>query len=80
MIANIQRYTLDDFDEFVQLPENTDRRFEYLYGDVVESVSNSYCSYIAMRIARWVMNRVAGNKLGYVRVHWHSDLQPHEAK
>ncbi len=41
------RMTVQDFDHFVDLPENADKLFEYIGGEAVEVPSNPYSSYIA---------------------------------
>ncbi len=36
--------TVEEFDDFVKLPENADRLFEYIGGEIVEVPSNPYAS------------------------------------
>jgi len=60
------RYTLDEFEALIKLPENVDRRFEYIEGDIVEVVSNNYCSIVAARILIELGGYVKKHKLGYV--------------
>jgi len=50
MVTKVRRYTVEEFDEFVLLPENRDRQFEYIAGEIVEVVSNPKSSKIAARI------------------------------
>lgn len=48
MLAEIkQRITVVDFDQWAALPENQERRLEYIGGEVVEVPSNPYVSLIA---------------------------------
>src|SRR5437763_218048 len=42
--------TVAEFDRPAELPENTDKRLEFIGGEVVEVVSNNYASEIAARI------------------------------
>lgn len=51
---NLRKMTVEEFDEFMLLPENTDRRLEYIGGRIVEVVSNMYCSIVAAMIIRWL--------------------------
>lgn len=39
--------TLHDFEQFVHLPKNSERFFEYVRGEILEVVSNNYSSQIA---------------------------------
>lgn len=59
------RVTVEEFDRFVELPENADRLFEYLGGEIVEVPSTPYASYIAGRILRRVAAFVEEHHLGY---------------
>jgi Uma2 family endonuclease len=58
------RYTIKQFDEFIQLPSNADKSFEFIGGEIVEVVSNSYCSEIAANIMIELGGFVKRNKLG----------------
>lgn len=66
MTDALKRYTLEEFDKFISLPENRDRSFEFIGGEIVEVVSNSYSSTIAMLIGGAVSVFVRQNKLGRV--------------
>lgn len=56
MVSQIRPVTADEFDRFVMQPENADRNFELIAGEIVEKmVSNSRSSIIAL----WIMSRVA---------------------
>jgi Uma2 family endonuclease len=61
-----KRYTTEEFDRFVTLPENADRLFEYCAGEVVEVVSNNYSSEIAMLIGAMLVLFVKKERLGHV--------------
>ena len=56
--------TKDQFYEFVMRPENRDRNFEYIAGEIVEVVSNSKSSHEAMKIMGRVSVHVEDNNLG----------------
>jgi Uma2 family endonuclease len=61
-----QRMTVEDFEAFVDLPENADRNFEFIGGEIVEVPSNPYSSHIAARIVRYLAAFVDDNNLGHV--------------
>lgn len=47
MAVKTQPVNVDEFDTFIQLPENSERRLEYIMGEIVEVPSNPYVSEIA---------------------------------
>lgn len=57
--------SVEEFDAFVNLPDNADTLFEYIGGEIVEVPSNPYASYIGGRVFRRVANHVETNDLGY---------------
>ena len=54
MAVETRRMTVDEFDQFVARPENADRLFEYIGGEVVEVVSNQRSSAIAYRLGVFI--------------------------
>ncbi|MBL8131886.1 MAG: Uma2 family endonuclease [Anaerolineae bacterium] len=56
MVIREQRYTLEAFHAFSQRPENRDRLFELIDGEVVEKVASFIPSRIAMRVGRFIGN------------------------
>lgn len=50
MVLDKKRLTLEDFDRFVGLPENADKLFEFIAGEIVEVPSNAYASEIGYNI------------------------------
>jgi Uma2 family endonuclease len=58
--------TADEFDEWVNLPENFERLFEYIGGEIAEVPSNPQASYIGGRVFRPVANFVEDHDLGFV--------------
>jgi Uma2 family endonuclease len=58
--------TIEEFEAFVNLPENRDRRFEFIDGEIIEVPSNPYSSGLASQfiIALGVFNK--GKNLGYI--------------
>ncbi len=57
--------TVEAFDQFVLLPENADRLFEYINGEIVEVPSNPCASYISGRFLRHIGAFADEHKLGY---------------
>lgn len=60
------RVSIEEFEKIAALPENADRRLEYIGGEIVEVVSSSEASEIAMRIAIKIGNHVEAHQLGRV--------------
>lgn len=59
-------YTLEDFEAVISLPENADKLFEYIAGEIVEVPSNPFASKYSMRIGRYLGQFVDDNNLGHV--------------
>jgi Uma2 family endonuclease len=55
---------IEKFDEFVNLPENADRRFEYIGGEIVELPSNPYSSAIASNIIYFIQQFMREHGIG----------------
>jgi Uma2 family endonuclease len=66
MAVQTQRMTVEEFEQFAQLPENADRRLEFIEGEVVEVVSNSYSSLVAAQVLIALGAYVNHHRLGYV--------------
>lgn len=62
--ANIT--TVEEFDAFVQHPDNTDKLFEYIAGVIVEVPSNPYASKISQRIAGEIYIYLKQNDIGHL--------------
>jgi Uma2 family endonuclease len=63
MAVQIQRMTVEEFDVFTDLPENADRLFEFIGGEVVEVPSNAYASEIGVNIAFFIKLHLRQNNL-----------------
>ena len=63
-MLNVQPVTKEQFYEFVMRPENRDRNFEYIAGEIVEVVSNNVSSEDGFSLALEVGVFVKRNKLG----------------
>jgi Uma2 family endonuclease len=66
MAVGTKHITVEEFEQFVALPENAERRFEYAGGEVAEVVSNNYSSLVAARILIRIGSHVESKGLGYV--------------
>ena len=60
-----QRYTLDEFQEYILKPENLHKTFEYIGGEIIEVPSNPFVSLIAGLILTAINNYLRQNDLGY---------------
>src|SRR5258708_3051161 len=60
------RVSVEEFEKIAALPENRDKRLEYIGGAIVEVVRNSLSSQIGIRMAARISLHVETNKLGYI--------------
>jgi Uma2 family endonuclease len=54
MAVQTRAYTVEEFDQFAALPENAERRLEYIGGEIIDVVSNSYSSEVAVNISFFI--------------------------
>jgi Uma2 family endonuclease len=66
MRAQITQMTVEEFERFVNLPENADKLFEYVGGEVVEVPSNPYASKIAGIIFGELYIFLKGSQAGHL--------------
>jgi Uma2 family endonuclease len=75
MVSPTKRITVEDFDEWVFLPENADKLFEFIGGEIIEVPSNPYSSEVAYEIGfhiklflrkKGVKGHVTGEAGGYM--------------
>lgn len=69
MVFDIQKSTISaqEFDRWVELPENSQRLFEFICGEIVEKIpSNVYVSIVASRIIGLLMIYLFQHDIGYV--------------
>jgi len=69
MVLEAQKHpiTAQAFDAWTELPENSERLFEFISGEIIEKMpSNVYSSIIAIRIASFLMMYLFKNDIGYV--------------
>jgi Uma2 family endonuclease len=61
-----QLYTLEQFEQFIAQPENENRLFELINGEIVEKVASFKPSRLAMRIGYFFTGYLMTNPIGYV--------------
>ena len=67
MTIPIKAMTVIEFDKWVLLPENSDKSYEYIGGELAEVVLNNYSSLVAARILYFITHYIMVNKIkGYV--------------
>lgn len=66
MVVNTPPMTIEDFDVYVMLPENADKRFEYVGGEVFEVVSNNNSSRIGASVGGRLAVFAEDHELGWV--------------
>ena len=66
MAIQIKRDTAKEFEKFINLPENVDKLFEFIGGEVVEVPSNPYSSQIATRISTYIGMYLLKNNIGHL--------------
>lgn len=69
MITTSQRsdvMTVEEFDQWVMLPENADKNFEYIGGRIVEVSSNIFSSRLAALLTHFILSFVIEHELGSV--------------
>lgn len=69
MVLDRQRVTVDEFEQFTKLPENTERLFELIGGEINEVPSNPFASAVGFTIGFFVKlhlreNKIAGHVTG----------------
>lgn len=67
MAAGIKtRVTAEEFEAFERLPENTEKKFELIGGEIVEMPSNAYSSEVAARISGELYLYLKNHPIGHV--------------
>src|SRR5262245_50539470 len=67
MAANSRQQTmsLEEFEQFAMLPENRNRRLEFINGEVIELVSNEISAHITSLLTILVGSYIVQHQLGY---------------
>lgn len=58
-----QSITLEQFENYINRPENYDTMFEYIAGEAVEKLPNAYLSSIAVKISFYISLHLRQNKI-----------------
>ncbi|MEM6281057.1 MAG: Uma2 family endonuclease [Chloroflexota bacterium] len=66
MVLETQQMTAAQFDAFVQRPENREKLFEFISGEVVAVQSSPYTSYLASCVLASLVDFVQINNYGHV--------------
>ncbi len=66
MVFQTKPMTVEEFDEFILLPENIDREFEFIGGEIYEVVSNPKSSNAAARFITFLGMYLLQNDIGYL--------------
>lgn len=66
MSIPVQIITIADFERYTKLPENGDKVFEFIAGEVVEVPSNPYVSKIATLISLYIGMYLLQHDLGHL--------------
>jgi Uma2 family endonuclease len=66
MVVHKKVDTAEEFDEWASLPDNADRRLEFIGGEIVEVPSNPYSSSIASRINMFIGMYLLQNDIGHL--------------
>jgi Uma2 family endonuclease len=61
-----RQYTVDEFEHFLRLPENRERLFELIHGEIVEKMPTEEHGYIAALLITILNNFVLPRKLGII--------------
>lgn len=62
----IRQMTVDDFDQFMKLPENRDRTFELIDGEVIEKIPTQKHGQVQLRLGSRLLIFVDAHDLGHV--------------
>jgi Uma2 family endonuclease len=65
MVIYTQRITVEEFDVFVNLPENGDRLFEFVGGETIEVPSNPYASLVSSRVNGFLFVYLLQNDIAF---------------
>lgn len=66
MVVEKKHLSLDDFSAYIALPENQDREFEFIYGEIFEVVNNPVSSKIAAKVSGYIFMYLLQHKLGHL--------------
>jgi Uma2 family endonuclease len=65
-VLEAKQLTVEEFEQIAALPENADKRLEFIGGRIVEVVSSNYSSLLASFVGTMVNMFVLQHRLGFV--------------
>lgn len=66
MVFEAQRISVEQFDRWVESPENADKLFEFIGGEIVEMPSNAFVSKISQTIAGYIFMFLLAHDIGHL--------------
>ncbi len=66
MVLEVKPLTSAEFDAFVELPENADKLFEFVAGEIVEVPSNAAASEFSSRVNGFFFIYLLANPIGHL--------------
>ena len=66
MVVQARPMTVEEFDAFADLPENSEKILEFVGGEIVEVPSNAYVSQVAARISGYIFIFLLQHNLGHL--------------
>ncbi len=66
MTMELKTITVEEFEAFALSPENVEREFEFIGGEIVEVVSNPASSNTSVRISGFLFMYLQQNDIGYL--------------
>lgn len=66
MVLEKKHIIVEDFEDFVDLPQNNDKLFEFIGGEIFEVPSNPYSSKISSRINGFLFIYLLNNDIGHL--------------
>jgi Uma2 family endonuclease len=68
MVAVEKLYTVEEFEAFIARPENDDRRFELIHGEIVEKPLTTLRGWIVLLAGQAIMNYLDTHPIGWALV------------
>ncbi len=82
MVVEKKLVSVQEFEAFTALPENRDRHFELIHGEIVEKMPTEQHGMIALKIGSRILSYVEQNQRGRVAVEVRHQMpgDPHNAR
>jgi Uma2 family endonuclease len=66
MVLEKKHISVEQFEDFVDLPQNSEKLFEYIGGEIIEVPSNPFSSKISARITTFIGMYLLQNDIGHL--------------